>query len=353
MTNQSKEKQTNLVFKRTFMPSRGFQLPPSNLLIPGVVNDPSVEGTASMSPSGFSTRVGGEFRWSQFNLFQLQSPRGTFDFTGQFSNNPKNSSGGNGLADMLLGLPLTSFIDSLVYLGNRQHVPSLFVQDDFKVTSHLTLNLGLRWEYYSPLVDVHNHQANFDYSKGQLLVAGQNGNSDALTTAQKANFAPRVGFAYSPFNTTVLRGAYGIFYSGQEIRTGDPLQLAYNLPFYYQPTFIADGIHPLLTLAKGFPALNASQAINPGVSSVDTNTKTPYYQEWNFAIQRLLPGNITIEGAYAGTKGVHLQMLTDQNQDLIPGPGDVQARAPYPTFGPFASIQMRGNSKLPFAPDQG
>jgi len=357
------------------VPTGGYTLPPSSLLIPGVVNDPSVEGTANMAPSGFSRigigefaptfltpeereirdtlnlvrgrhtiRLGGEFRWSEFNLFQLQSPRGTFDFTGQFTNNPKTSSGGISLADMLVGLPLTSYIDSLVYLGNRQHVPALFVQDDFKVTSHLTLNLGLRWEYYSPLVDVHNHQSNFNYATGQLVVAGQNGNSDALTTAQKTNFAPRVGLAYSPTNNLVFRAAYGIFYSGQEIRTGDPLQLAYNLPFYYQPTFIADGVHPALTLAQGLPPLNPSQAIDPGVTSVDTNTKTPYYQEWNFAIQRSLPGKMTLEAAYAGTKGVHLQILTDQNQDLTPGPGDVQARAPYPTFGPFASIQMRGNS---------
>ena len=359
------------------VPSAGYQAAPSNLFVPGGTTDPSVQGTSHMAPSSYSAlgigefaptylspeerqiddtltlirsrhtiKIGGEFRWSQFNLFQLQSPRGTFDFTGQFTNNPASGSGGNSIADMLVGLPLTSYIDSLVYLGNRQHVPSLFVQDDFKVTSRLTLNLGLRWEYYSPLKDVHNHLANFDFATGQLLVAGQNGNSDALTTAQKTNFAPRVGFAYSPGSTTVVRGGFGIFYSGQEIRTGDPLQLAYNLPYYYQPTFVADGITPVITLASGFPALNPKQAIDPGVTSVDTNTKTPYYLEWNTAVQRELKGHVSLEVAYAGTKGVHLQALTDQNQDMVPGPGDVQARRPYPNFGPFASIQMRGNSSF-------
>jgi outer membrane receptor protein involved in Fe transport len=365
----------NWNYNHVGVPPGGFTAPPASLAIPGIVNDPAAQGLAAMAPSGFSTlgpatftptfdsseerqirdtlnlvrgrhtiRVGGEFRWTQFNLFQIDAPRGYLSFTGQYTNNPANASGGNGLADMLMGIPLTSYIDSLVYLGNRQHVPSLFVQDDFKVTSHLTVNLGLRYEYYSAPVDVHNHLANFDFATGQLVTAGQNGNSDALTAAQKTNFAPRIGFAYSPFSTTVFRGAYGIFYSGQEVRTGDPLQLAYNLPYYYQPTFVGDGQTPVITLAGGFPSLNPSQAINPGVTSVDTNTKTPYYQEWNFAVQRLLPSHISVEVAYAGTKGVHLQSLTDQNQDLVPGPGDVQARRPYPFYSGFASIQMRGNS---------
>jgi len=359
------------------VPPSGFQAPPADLAIPGVVNNPVAEGLPSVNPAGYSAlgpatftptgdssqerqirdtlnlvrgrhtiRLGGEFRWTQENLYQINAPRGYFSFTGQYTNNPATGDGGNSIADLLLGIPLTSYIDSQVYFGNRQHVPALFIQDDFKATRHLTLNLGLRYEYYSPPVDVHNHLANFDYATGQLLIAGQNGNSDALTTAQKLNFAPRVGFAYSPFDSdnTVIRGAYGIFYSGQEVRTGDPLQLAYNLPFYYQPTFVGDGVTPVLTLASGFPSLNPSQAINPGVTSVDPHTKTPYYQEWNFTVQRLLPSHITVEVAYAGTKGVHLQSLTDQNQDPVPGPGDVQSRRPYPFYSGFASIQMRGNS---------
>jgi hypothetical protein len=136
---------------------------------------------------------------------------------------------------MLLGLPISANISTVIAMGNRQHVPSLFVQDDWKVNRSLTLNLGLRYDYFSPIIEVNNRQSNFDYRTGTLVQAGQNGASDALTTADKANFSPRIGFAWTPTEKAdmVIRGAYGIFYSGQEIRTAAPLQLAYNLPFFY------------------------------------------------------------------------------------------------------------------------
>ena len=82
----------------------------------------------------------------------------------------------------------------------------------------------------------------------------------------------------------------------------------------------------------------------PQLQSVDRRLKTPYYQEWNFAIQQALPAAMSVEVAYAGSKGTHLQVLTDQNQAIAPGPGDIQSRRPYPNYGPFAAIQNRGNS---------
>ena len=105
-------------------------------------------------------------------------------------------------------------------------------------------------------------------------------------------------------------------------------------------------VAPDFTLAQGFPSLNPSQAINPGVTSLDPYVHTPYFQEWNATVQRALPGRMSLEVAYVGMKGVHLESVTDQNQDMAPGPGSVQARRPYPNYGPFASLQMVGNSKF-------
>jgi hypothetical protein len=294
---------------------------------------------------GHTLKLGGEIRWSQFNISQEAAPRGQFSFSGQFTQDATGN-GGSPLADMLLGLPITARISTVIGLYNRQHVPGLFVQDDWKVRPHLTLNLGLRYDYFSPIVEKNNHQSNFDYKTGQIIVAGQNGASRGLIEADKANFAPRVGFAWTPTQSgnTVIRGAYGIFFSGQEIRTAAPLQLAYNLPFFYEPAFTSDGVTPVITVSQGFPTLNPSQAVDPGVTSVDARLHTPYYQSWNLALQHSLPLAISLEVAYAGSKGTHLQSVVDPNQDPTPGPGDVQARRPLPQFGSFTAITDIGSS---------
>lgn len=368
----------NHVRLRRGIPEAGTALPPQGLRVSGVPDNPATNGLTLFAPSGYrrlgdpsyaptllssretqlsdslsiilgrhSLRFGGQFRWSQFNIFQLSRPRGNFNFSGQFTRNPGAPDGtGSPLADMLLGLPSFANISSLMDLGNRQHVLGAFVQDDFKVTPNLTLNLGLRYDYTSPIVEVHDQQANFDLSTGKIIVPGENGASRGLTEVDKRNFAPRIGLAWSPFadRKTVLRAGYGIFYSGQEIRTAAPLQLAYNVPFYYEPQFFTNGITPGITVSQGFPALDPTKAVDPPVTREDMRLKTPYFQHWNFGIERELPGQIGIDLSYAGSKGTHLQVVTDPNQVRTPGPADVQENRPYPNFGSFTSIENRGSS---------
>ena len=359
----------NHVHIRRGIPVDGTMLPSGDLRVPGVPDDDRVNGLTLFAPTGgyrrvgdpryaptiltsqerqitdvltlvhnrHTIKVGGELRWSQFNISQEAAPRGQFGFNGRYSGSP--------LSDMLLGMPNRANISTVIGLYNRQHVPSLFVQDDWKVTPRLTLNLGLRYDYFSPIVEANNRQSNFDYATGTLIAAGTNGASDALVTADKANFSPRIGFAWTPTAsaTTVVRGAYGFFYSGQEIRTAAPLQLAYNLPFFYEPLFI-NGDTPAFTVSQGFPSLDPSQAVDPGVTSVDAHLHTPYYQSWNLAVQHSLPAAISLEVAYAGSKGTHLQGVTDPNQVRTPGPGDVQPRRPYSEFGGFTAIRNIANS---------
>jgi Carboxypeptidase regulatory-like domain len=357
-------------------PPYGIAFPPPALTIPGVPLEAKTAGLAQFSPTGYtgvgmsgysptylsteerqvtdavsiirgkhSMVMGFEMRWSEFNIFQVPDPNGALSFSGEFTQNPADGSGGDGLADAFLGLPLTATYDTQVEVQNRQHIPSAFFEDNYRVTPTLTLNLGLRYDYFPAIVAKHNQQANFNYQTGQLEIAGQNGNSRGLTTPDHLDFAPRIGFAKTINKNTVVSAGGGIFWSGQEIRTAGPLQLAYNEPFYYQPTFTSDGITPIITVSGGFPALNPNQETDPGVTSVDARLRTPSYSEYNLSIQQALPSQMSLEISYAGSKGTHLQSLLDYNQDKTPGPGSVQARRPYPNYGPFAAISNRGNSK--------
>ena len=362
-------------------PSYGQNYPPDNLAVPGVPNNSTINGLTLFGPSGYKRlgepgytpttstsqefqygdtlsivhgkhliKIGAELRWSQFNLFQIGQPRGSFSFSGQFTaDSPSSGDGtGNGLADMLLGLPNFATISTLTYFGNRQQTYGGFFQDDYKLSSKLTLNLGLRYDYTTPIKEAHNQQANFDFATGQLVAAGTGGASAGLVNTDKDDFSPRIGLAWNIFKNTVIRSAYGRFFSYQEIRTGDPLQLAYNLPFFYQPAFSSDGVTPVLTVSKGFPPLNPSQAVDASVtisgSGVGSHLHAPVLDEWNFNIQHQLPANILLEVAYVGSKSTHLQTLLDPNQDPTPGPGDIQSRRPYPQYSGFTDIVNRGNS---------
>jgi hypothetical protein len=211
----------NYVHIRRGVPPNGTSFPPPELQVPGAPNDPRVNGLTLFSPSGYrrvgdprfaptilasqerqindvltlvrgahTLKLGGEIRWSQFNISQEAAPRGQFSFSGQFT--------GSSLADMLVGLPSRANISTVIEMGNRQHVPALFVQDDWKISRRLTLNLGLRYDYFSPIIEVNNRQSNFNYATGTLIQAATNGASRALVNADKANLAPRIGFAFTP-----------------------------------------------------------------------------------------------------------------------------------------------------------
>jgi len=361
-------------------PSYGQNYPPAGLQVPGVPNNSQVNGLTWFAPGAYAglgeplftptrstsqdvqindtlsfvhgkhlIKVGPQFRFDQFNLLQIGQPRGNLSFSGQFTSDAGTlgDGSGNGLADMLLGIPVTSVISTVTYFGNRQHTYGAFVEDNYKATSRLTLDLGLRYDYATPLYEAHNRESNFDYTKGIIVPAGTPGYPEKLATPHKDNFAPRIGLAYTPFKSKplVIRGGYGRFFVFYEIRTGDPLQLDYNLPFFFEPTFNSDGITPSpVTLANGFPPLNVANAPFAGVTSQDWNPQTPVYDQWNLNLEYQLPGQIMISPAYVGTKGTHLQVLRDLNQIAVPQPTYNPALAPYPQYGTFASIENRGNS---------
>jgi len=381
----------NWVWYVSNTPSYGQKLPPAELQVPGVPNNPSINGLTWFAPSAYAglgeplftptrstsqdiqvndtlnwvhgkhlIKAGPQFQFLQFNLLQIGQPRGNLSFSGQFTAiDPTAQEGsGNGLADMLLGLPISSTISTVTYFGNRQHTYGGFVEDSYKATPNLTLDLGLRYDYATPLYEAHNHESNFDYTKGIIVPAGTPGYPSKLATPHKDNFAPRVGIAYSPFHSKpfAIRAGYGRFFTFYETRTGDPLQLAYNLPFFFEPTFTSDGITPsAVTLAPGagFTGLvNPSNVQFASVTSQDFKPQTPVYDQWNLDLEYQLPGQIVISPAYVGTKGTHLQVLRDPNQIATPQPTLDPTLAPFcHKIGPglcqyqtFWAIENRGNS---------
>lgn len=372
-------------------PTYGQNYPPAGLQVPGVPNNPLTNGLTWFSPSTYAglgeplytptrstsqdiqindslnwvhgkhlIKAGPQFRFDQFNLLQIGQPRGNLSFSGQFTSDAGSigDGSGNGLADMLLGIPVTSAISTVTYFGNRQHTYGGFVEDNYKATSQLTFDLGLRWDYATPVYEAQNHASNFDYTKGIVIPAGTPGYPEHLATPHKDNFAPRVGLAYTPFKSKpfVVRAGYGRFFVFYEIRTGDPLQVDYNLPFFFEPTFNSDGITPsAVNLTTGFNGLlDPNNAPFANVTSQDWNPETPVYDQWNLDLEYQLPGQILITPAYVGTKGTHLQVLRDLNQIPTPQPTYDPTLAPYcePAgfsagnckFGTFTSIQNEGSS---------
>jgi len=361
-------------------PVYGQKYPPPSLQVPGVPNDTLTNGLTWFAPAAYAglgeplftptrstsqgiqlddtlslvhgkhlIRLGPQIHFNQFNLLQIGQPRGNLSFSGQFTSaiGSLADGSGNGLADMLLGFPVTSVISTVTYFGNRQRTYGAFVEDQFQATPQLSIDYGLRWDYATPLYEANNRESNFDYTKGIIVPAGTPGYPARLATSHKDDFAPRLGLSYKPLRSKpfVIRAGYGRFFSFYEIRTGDPLQLAYNLPFFYEPTFNSDGITTSdVTLARGFPPLNPANAPLAGVTSQDFNPETPVYDQWNVNLEYQLPGQIVISPAYVGTKGTHLQVLRDLNQIPTPQPTFNQDLSPYPQYGTFTSIENRGNS---------
>jgi hypothetical protein len=234
---------------------------------------------------------------------------GFMEFNGQYTG---ASSAGVGWqdADFFLGLPsrLGRGLSSGTW-GHRKTIWGFYFQDDWRVTNTLTLNLGLRWEYHTPLVEVKDRQSNFEPFSGRLLLAGQNGNSRALYEPFKKDFQPRVGFAWSPtfLSRFVLRGAYTIssFMEG----TGTNLRLPLNPPFnfeyeavYNQPQFNL----PPSNAEQGLTALRPLDPYrNANIRLWDPFVRPANTQQWNLTVERQF-GDIVATAGYVGQHGTHL-----------------------------------------------
>jgi len=263
-------------------------------------------------------RLGGEIRRVQQNLLTDPNARGTFSFSGyttsDFSTNglPVANTGFD-FADFLLGLPQTTsvrFGDASNYFRSR--VYDGFIQDDWRVTAHLTILYGLRYEFFQPFTEKYGRLSDLTFAPGFAspgVVTGQNpGNfPTSLLRSDDHNFAPRIGLAYRPWSkhSLVLRSGYGIFYAGS-IYSSIYTNMASQPPFATASTLVTTP-KQVLTLENGFPALGPNILSNS--FALDPNFRTPYAQTWNFSLEDEIVRNVILSVGYIGTKGSKLELL--------------------------------------------
>jgi hypothetical protein len=272
--------------------------------------------------------------WTQAFITNPKEGLGVFNFNGNFTRNPSNNAGGQPFADFLLGIPQQTSVARDVYANLRAPFYQFYVQDEWRVTPRLTLNLGLRYELNGNFLETRNLQSNYDIDAGlsagalPQIVLAEDGSRDsrALLRADKNNIAPRFGFAYTVTPKTVLRGGYGIFFGNYE-GTGGGRHLLGNPPNTISVIITTDNITPAFLLENGVPAgtLDPRNLANVRLTSFVTDPDWPSAQQWNVNIQREVFANTVWEVGYYGSKAVHLPVRWNGNYAL-PGAGNVNAR---------------------------
>ncbi|ADV82508.1 TonB-dependent receptor [Terriglobus saanensis] len=253
---------------------------------------------------------------------------GRYLYSGAFSAQ-NGTVGGYTLADFYQNHILTRAIGGVTGLaGQRSWRDAAFVQDDWKVSPRLTLNLGLRWEYDQPILEVNNKQANINFATKTVQLAGVNGASRGLYNPVWTNFMPRIGFSFNPSPRVVVRGGYGIttYFEG----TGANLRLNFNYPF--QNGFTATGFAPsttsagqFYTTAQGFGTANTSCNIQTStvpctttIRAWDQAIKPMFLQQYSLTAEYQLSNTASLTFGYVGETGQHL--ITAGAANALPKP---------------------------------
>jgi hypothetical protein len=358
-----------------------------------------------------SLKFGTEIRKEQFTIFQDSAPRGDLSFAPDFTSNPGlptnpdgSPTGGDDIASLLLGVPDGANIVNLHGVDYHRNTFAFFGQDDFRVNDKLTLNLGLRYEVFMPVTEGKNELGTFDFRTNTLVVPKgttaqlnpaiasylplQATASHGLISADKKDFAPRLGLALKLTNKLVMRGGYGIFYGGVENGPFSFPSPGFNPPFFITQSFGSPCGNPTPPQAnpadppdlcsigvkfppgggppdtslminnfwtQGFPANSLKDPNNPLLYSIDPHLKTPMMQQWHLGMEYQLPSETVVELSYAGSHGQRLYGFyngnqatpsTDPNAPLAP-------RRPFPsvdgtidsfrsdTFSNYNSLQAR------------
>lgn len=310
-----------------------------------------------------AAKFGGELRFEEFTILEPAAPRGYLTFGSDFTDNPAApGTGGDAFATFLLGVPDSGEITGINNIIYKRQIYAAYALDDFKVTPRFTLNLGLRYEFFSTIKEANNLQGTFDFPSQSIIVPKalsasaaafppsettlaselviQNNGSPGLIKPDLNNFAPRIGLAYQLTDKLVLRSGYGIFYGGQENGPFSNPSPGYNPPFSISQAYSTTCTSPaanaavldcsmpgLNVLSQGFPSTALSNPNTPSLYSIDPHLVTPYTQQWHFGLEYQLPSQTVLELTYGGSRGLKLYGFYNGNQ-AVPDPNPSDSLAP-------------------------
>ncbi|HEV2765204.1 MAG TPA: TonB-dependent receptor, partial [Pyrinomonadaceae bacterium] len=304
-----------------------------------VTNTFQILDTATYARGRHLWKFGADFRFAQQNAFRDVQSRGLIQFT-------PFAFTGNSLGDLLLGFPT---VTGGARVDNHQHLRTesyhFFVNDSLRLHPRLTLAAGLRYEYNSPPVDTEDRANVYDPVSRSLVRVGTNNVPRGGYEADRNNFAPRVGLAWTidEAGETVLRAGYGVYFDQSPLAPGEALY--FNVPFFdFNLFFPLPG--QLLTLDNPFPS-NFPVPLPESALAVQRDLRTPYMQHWNLNVQRALSRSRVFELAYVGSKGTKLLSARDMNQpqpQLLPPGLPFVPNRPDPRFDDINILESRGSS---------
>jgi hypothetical protein len=297
----------------------------------------SVSNATSWVKRAHNIRFGVQMQFRSYEQLTEVPPRGGFTFNGQFTGNP--------VSDFLLGYCSTC-TGAFGSSRSLYHSPTVapFIDDNWQVTSNLTIQMGLRWEYLGPWHEQHNQEGSFDAASGKIgfnvvpanlpaqlapLVINQNGFfPPGILQKDLNNWGPRVGAAYSANDKTVVRTGMGVYYDNLNL---NELQFSRLVPpFYGQYSLQPTKTDLSVNVDTLFPDLNNIPQF-PAPFSMDPNNRTAYTVQWNANIQRTLGNEYIFEVAYTGSHAYNEHKRYNINQ-AQPGTTPIATRVPYPAF---------------------
>ena len=292
-------------------------------------------------------KFGGSFRYFIWPMWGFFQNRGYYQFTNGFTTRTATNDGtGSALGSFLLGLPAVKQRQAgIPQMQLRQWYADAFVQDSFQITRNTTIQIGVRYEFMSPLRDIRYANTNLTFVNGTpfVFIGGQQGFPKGLTTANKLNFAPRAGISHSiPSRGLVLHAAFGIFFTPVDMNTW--CNQRHNVPYVFPETQQSDNFTPAAGIVASHfnfgPAVLGTTTVS--FASVELNAPPQYVQQWSGSIEKSLGPETTLELGYLGSHGVHLQRSHLIN-NAAPGPGAIGPRRPFKTLSFLPGMMLPDN----------